>query len=322
MSEGSSIAVVVLNWNGVTDTLQCLASLRRSVVPLHAIVVDNGSNGDDVEQIRVSGLADTIIEAGENLGYAEGNNVGLRVGITHRFDVIGVLNNDTEIDPGSFKILADGLSETEHRALSPDIRYFSSPSRSWFAGGVVDAGWPRHLQPHEILDGEGEFRECDCLTGCCIVARRETWESVGLFDPGYFLIFEDSEWSLRARRHGVRLGLATQSVIKHKVSRSFEAGPQSLLGAFYFVRNGLIFEAEYARKYLLAFALRSLIRPSASALVRRRSVREIVFRWLGALAFIGRVKGRAPRLIERLAGRLAPYELASPPQDSRRAEPL
>jgi GT2 family glycosyltransferase len=305
MSEGSSIAVVVLNWNGVSDTLQCLASLRQSVVPLHAIVVDNGSNGDDVEQICASGLADTIIEAGKNLGYAEGNNVGLRVGITQGFEVVGILNNDTEIDPDSFRVLADCLSENEHRALSPDIRYFDEPSRSWFAGGVIDSGWPRHLQPDEILDCDADLQECDCLTGCCIVARRETWENVGLFDPGYFLIFEDSDWSLRARRYGVRLCLATQSVITHKVSRSFESGAPSLLGAFYFVRNGLTFEAKYARKYLPAFALRALIRPSASALLRRRSVRDIVFRWLGALAFVARVKGRAPAPIERLACRLA-----------------
>jgi GT2 family glycosyltransferase len=118
-------------------------------------------------------------------------------------------------------------------------------------------------------------------------------------------MFEDSDWSLRARRYGARLCVATQSVIKHKVSRSFGPGAPSLLGNFYFVRNGLTFDAKYARKYLPAFTLRWLIRPSASVLLRRLPVRNIVFRWLGALAFIARVKGRAPISIERLAGRLA-----------------
>src|ERR1700693_6238140 len=96
----AAIALVVLNWNGVADTLECLASLRQSLVPIHAIVVDNGSTGPDVERIRASGLADIVIETGANLGYADGNNVGLRHALDspQGFKVVGVLNNDTLVD--------------------------------------------------------------------------------------------------------------------------------------------------------------------------------------------------------------------------------
>jgi GT2 family glycosyltransferase len=300
---GSSVrfALVVLNWNGIEDTIECLASLHQSIVPVHAIVVDNGSAESDIEQIRTSGFAYTVIPTGANLGYAEGNNVGLRFALDQKFQVIAVLNNDTVVEPVSFGALLEHLLVDEHRALSPDIRYFDNPSRSWFEGGVLDKGWPRHLQPDEIATSEGRLRPSDCLSGCCIAARRETWERVGLFDGDYFLIFEDSDWSLRARRCGVKLYVATESVIRHKVSRSFESGPSSVLGNFYFVRNGLIFQARYARRYLPAFILRWLVRPSVAAVLRRQSGRGLGFRWLGALAFIARARGRAPTVVERLA---------------------
>lgn len=305
-SEGLSIAVVVLNWNGVADTLKCLASMRQSVIPLHALVVDNGSTGDDVMQIRSSGLADTIIETGENLGYAEGNNVGIRFSVNEGIDIIAILNNDTIIDSYSFKLLADQLSSIDNCAISPDIRYLHEPTRSWFPGGVMDAGWPRHLQPSEITVASGtDLRRSDWLNGCCIVARRETWEHVGLFDPAYFLVVEDVDWSFRARRCGVNLYVATESLIRHKVGGSSRSGAPSLLGNFYFVRNGLNFEAKYAPRYLPSFAVRWLLRPTVSALLRRRNARAMVFGWCGAIAFVFRVKGRAPLFIERLASRLA-----------------
>src|SRR5438552_10530860 len=95
-AHGAPIALVILNWNGVTDTLECLASLRQSLVPIYAIVVDNGSTGSDVERIRSSGLSDMVIETGTNLGYAEGNNIGLQRALdsAQGFEIVGVLNND------------------------------------------------------------------------------------------------------------------------------------------------------------------------------------------------------------------------------------
>ena len=96
MTEGRkpSIAVVVLNWNGAADTIECLRSLKDSATPIHTIVVDNGSTDASVQQITASGLADVVVENDSNLGYAEGNNVGLRLAINERFSIVAVMNND------------------------------------------------------------------------------------------------------------------------------------------------------------------------------------------------------------------------------------
>ena len=298
------VAVVILNWNGANDTLACLESLKASTIPVHVIVVDNGSTDDSVGKIEASELADEVIAIGVNSGYAEGNNLGLRLALHRRFPVIGVLNNDTIVAPDALELLLEHLPPSEYRAVTPDIRYFDRPGESWFAGGLVDRGWPRHLQPGELGNDKQPLRPSECLTGCCIVARRETWERIGLFDPSYFLIFEDSDWSMRAVQYGVSLYVVTASTILHRVSSSFARGPSSLLASYYFVRNGLRFEFHHFARHLPRFVVRWLIRP-IPALIRTGCGRELAFRWLGALAFVARQGGRAPRAVERLAARMA-----------------
>lgn len=298
-----SIALVILNWNGADDTLECLASLRASTAPVHSIVVDNGSTGDDIERIRASGLADALIATGSNLGYAEGNNRGLRHALEAQesFEVVGVLNNDTVVEPDCFGGLAGLLDDVRCGALAPRTMYFDQPDRVWFAGGVVDRGWPRHLQPNELGDPGRPLEPSDWLTGCCIVARAETWREVGLFDPRYYLIFEDSEWSARARAEGVELLVANECIIRHRVSRSFRAESTSLIGAFYYVRNGLRFERQYAPRYLPRFLVNNLIRPTLSDISRLTLRRDLGFRWLGLAAFVTGQTGRAPRYVSRWA---------------------
>lgn len=276
---------------------------------MHAIVVDNGSTGPDVERIRASGLADIIIETHANLGYAEGNNIGLRHALdcAEDFEIVGVLNNDTVVDSHCFGDIAEHLTAVNgaNRAVAPTMLYADDPNRTWFAGGILDRGWPRHLQPHELIEDEKPLRASEWLTGCCIVARAETWKYVGLFDPRYYLIFEDCEWSLRARRQRVELLVATKSTVLHRVSRSLRSGPASFLSGFYFVRNGLRFNWDFRRRYLLQFLWQHLLRPSLAEVRRMRWKPELAFHWLGALAFAIGQEGRAPDLVTRLAERSA-----------------
>jgi GT2 family glycosyltransferase len=299
----AEVALVVLNWNGADDTLACLQSLRASTVPVHALVVDNGSTGPDIERIRASGLADLVLETGANLGYAGGNDVGLEHALTQGFPVVGVLNNDTLVAPDCVAALLDVVEDEV--AAAPTIVYAAEPQRVWFGGGVVDRGWPRHLQTGELVDDGEPRRASEWLTGCCIVARAETWRRVGLFDRSYHLIYEDAEWSLRARRAGVSLVVARRATVAHKVSRSFAAGAPSLLGSFYATRNGLRFEAAYARRQLPRLVYRELIRPTVAHARRLQWERGLGFRWLGLAAFLVGQRGAAPALVRRLAERRA-----------------
>ena len=265
--------------------------------------MDNNSTDDSVFRIRASELADELIINRENLGYAAGNNVGIQFAIQRFvFDVIIVLNNDTIVSPGAISRLAQSVAnESWKQAVSPLIRYANSTG-VWFGGGVIDHGWPRHLQGSELIPTSERLRLSQTLSGCCIAAHRHTWMKVGLFDRSYFLIFEDSEWSARAQRRGVALRVVTDAEIRHKVSASFH-GDSRLLGGYYFVRNGLRYVARYHTRHVPRFLWTWLIRPTVARIAHRTITDGLFFRWAGFGAFLLHRWGSAPPSLERRAKR-------------------
>jgi GT2 family glycosyltransferase len=305
----TDFAVVVLNWNNAEDTLECLTSLRQSTSPLDVIVVDNGSTDGSAETIDASGLADTLIRTGANLGYSGGNNIGLRHAIDRGNDFVCVLNNDTLAEPETFANLREHLKDRPADiAVSPTIHYADDQDKIWFAGGTVDRGWPRHLQPPELPISEASLKGSELLTGCCIVARREVWERVGLFDDRYFLIFEDSDWSMRARKAGIDLMISRDGRLLHKVSRSFRDTAPNLLGTFYFTRNGMRFEWDHFRRFLPRFINQWVLRPTLRDLLHRKPLQAHLFAFFGAASFLVSQSGTAPLLVQwtaRLAKRRA-----------------
>ncbi|HZS30123.1 MAG TPA: glycosyltransferase family 2 protein [Gaiellaceae bacterium] len=291
-----SLAFVILNWNGAGDTLACLQSLRASTVPVHLLVVDNGSTDGSVAAIESSRLADTVISTRTNLGYAGGNNIGLSRALGDGFDVVCVLNNDTVAPPDFAEKLLAALPRERALAVSPDIRYHDDPERSWFLGGALQRGWAFHFKPEEQRAGPTQF-----LSGCCIAARREVWAKVGLFDESFFLTFEDADWSLRAGSLGVDLATVADATLLHKLSRSFASSETARrLAGFYFARNGMRVAWRWDRRHCLAFMLRQVVRPSLRDLVRTRR-RDPLFSFVGIAAFWLGQRGAAPRLLAWLA---------------------
>ncbi|MCS6862682.1 MAG: glycosyltransferase, partial [Abditibacteriales bacterium] len=98
-ADAPQVSVLVLNWNGKADTLECLESLRRVDYPnFEIIVVDNASTDDSVAAIRQAYPELVILQNSDNLGYAEGNNVGIRYAKARGSDYVFILNNDTVVD--------------------------------------------------------------------------------------------------------------------------------------------------------------------------------------------------------------------------------
>jgi GT2 family glycosyltransferase len=294
-------AVVILNWNSARDTIDCLRSLKVYAPYATTIVIDNAStDGSDIEIVG-SGLASVFIRNETNVGFAAGNNVGLRRAIEMGAPSIMVLNNDTVVTPAMVDHLLKALSEGHGRAVSPRIVYDHKPETVWFAGGIFDEGWPRHLQPHELSGVARGLRGSAFLTGCCLLARREDWMRIGLFDEDFFLIFEDSDWSLRARKGGMLLLVCDDAILRHKVSGSFRQGPASMLGAYYFGRNGVLFHARWQRRYLPGFLTRHVLLPLLRSLRLRQNRRSSGFVLAGAVAAFLGSRGAASDSVTRLA---------------------
>jgi GT2 family glycosyltransferase len=239
------VAVIVLNWNGRDDTLACLASLSQLDYPAcDTVVVDNGSSDDSVVSIRAAYPQVTLIEAGDNLGYAGGNNVGLEYAKTMDADYALLLNNDTEVAPDFLGLLVEVAEADPAIGIAgPTIYYYDQPGVVWSAGGAID--WQRGSTRMVGLDewDEGQFgqvpRTVDFVTGCAMLVRRAMLEQVGLLDERFFVYYEEAEWCVRASRAGFKIVHVPLAHIWHKISPIAQA--DSPLVHYYMTRNRLLF---------------------------------------------------------------------------------
>lgn len=230
-------------WNQLEETIKCLESTQSLDYPnFHVLLVDNGSI-DNSSIIAHHYFPDTsVLDNGKNLGYAGGNNAGIKLCIEREFDYILVLNNDTILDSSSLTLMVNDLEEHENAAAAaPKIFFYDSPSTIYYAGGLVSGVW------HTVHKGYGEEdrsefsedAETDWLTGCAILFRRAALESVGLFEPRFFVLCEDADWSTRATRVGYKLRYVSNAKVWHKGSRSFGA-QFSPTYMYYYTRNRLL----------------------------------------------------------------------------------
>ena len=238
------VAIVVLSWNGREHVLDCLSSLRRLEWDrLFTIVVDNGSTDGTGDAVRAAFPEIDVVSTGRNLGFAEGNNVGMRRALERGADWILLLNDDTVADPLLVSALMQhGAGLPEVGALCPKIYYSNPPDMIWYAGGSFD---PRrgyngaHVGFRERDRGQfDEVREVTRPTGAAMCISRAVVESVGMLDGQLFCTVEEVEWSIRMRHSGYRVYYVPQGKVWHKVSSAM-GGENSPTIAYYAMRNTL-----------------------------------------------------------------------------------
>jgi GT2 family glycosyltransferase len=237
------VATVVLNWNGKNDTLACLHSLQeQEEVKVKVILVDNGSVDNSVLDVSDQFPNAVVIENGANLGYAGGNNVGIRYALDQGFQYIMVLNNDTVLAPQCIsRLLADLQLHPDAAAAGPKSFYFETPETIYFAGGRISRDGRTLHVGIGTQDGPKYNVPCDTewLTGCAILFRSKSLKEVGLFEPKYYVLYEDADWSLRARTRGYRLRFVPGAALWHKTSPSI-GKTWSPLYLYYYTRNNFL----------------------------------------------------------------------------------
>jgi GT2 family glycosyltransferase len=244
------VAAVVLSWNRREDTLACLRSLAAADPAPHVILVDNASSDGTAEAVRREFPGLELIVNGSNLGFAEGNDVGIRRALEAGAEHVLVLNNDTEVDPGFLTpLLEEAAQRADAGALSPKILFADPPNVVWFAGAEYDprSGYNgRHRGYREPDDGRFDsVVETGRVCGAAMLVPREVLEKVGTFDSELFAYSEDTDWSLRAREAGYRHYVVPGSRVWHKVSAA-SGGESSPTALYYDLRNALVVAERHA----------------------------------------------------------------------------
>ena len=220
------VGIVILNWNGLRDTLACLDSLRQVDFPSEQsviLVVDNGSTDGSRERLRgEAGI--TLIELEQNRGYAAGNNVGICRALQLGCHYILLLNNDTCVSVNFIAPLLLALEQHPEAGIAVSkVLYHDPPDLIWYAGGFFRQ--PRLIGEmvglREVDQGQYDVpRPVEWAVGCSMMIHRRLIEAIGLLDERFFAYEEDVDYSYRAQEAGFVIRYEPASVIWHKVSQA------------------------------------------------------------------------------------------------------
>lgn len=316
------VDIILVNWKGWRDTLECLESVFRLDYPrFRVIVVDNGSGDGSLERIadwaagrlpagagspalaglsspplakplpfvvydraqaEAGGAADdpqlVLIQSGGNLGFAGGNNVGLRYAMRRPgFGHAWLLNNDTVVEPGALAALARRAAEAPSAGIvGSTLLFYGAPAQVQAYGGArfkPARAWAspigllsprRALAPAEVAAIEAEMAY---VIGASMLVSAAFLRDVGLMEESYFLYYEEIDWARRGAAGRYTLAYAPDSVVYHKVGQS--AGTESLMSQHFLYRSRLRFmRRHYRSKLPLTYA--ALLWEAAKALLKGR----------------------------------------------------
>lgn len=272
------VCAVVLNWNGFSDTVECLESLMPSVADgkMSAIVVDNAStdgSADRLEEwINKSGAGFELIHSDENKGYAGGNNLGIRRAMEQGCEFVWILNNDVAVREDALDNILKCADENKDAAVIGSTIVDYGGDRVQCAGGAVYNPWLTVY--HSVFENEKlenvisvkDIPRIDYMCGAAMLIRAEALEKAGLLSEDYFLYFEEIDFAMRSERMEYRSVWCPGSVIFHKGgasagSRSSTNMRKSSLSEYHSNLSALIFTRKFY-SYLLpaAFAARFLLK--------------------------------------------------------------
>ena len=296
VEECPKVAIIILNWNGWKDTIECLESVFKNTYPNYqVIVIDNGSTDGSIEKIKAwakgkqkvltpesthplyhlshppvekpisyiyynreevekggnfkleektikewqeknifdskeinstSSYPLILIQTGENLGFAGGNNVGIRYVIAKdEIEYVWLLNNDTAILNNTLKKLIKAMdTNLQFRVATPRIYYYYDINRIWNSGGRLTITGSRcYFDSNRVLQApetNTSINKITFITGCALLIHRNILEKCGFLSEDFFIGEEDYEFSLRMKKYRVKMACIKNAYIYHKTSRS------------------------------------------------------------------------------------------------------
>ncbi len=289
-----NIAALTVNYHSEEDTLKLVSQLAECIIPkdvhLNTFVVDNDKSQKLRDALNKYKTVEYVNSTG-NVGFAAGNNIGLKKIMEQKFDVIVMLNNDTLV-PKDFiqNINNSNIADQSVGAIggliyfAKGFEYEKGYSQSemgkviWYGGGKID--WDNVYVGHDNVNNvdNGSLKEVQTpfITGCLLIIKPEVLKETGLFDERYCLYLEDADLCERVKKAGYKLLFDPKIKISHKVAQG--SGIGSSLNDYFLTRNRLLFGFTYTT-FRTKFAL---LRESAKKLIvgtpaQKLAIRDFIF---------------------------------------------
>lgn len=269
MTKIPKVSIIILTTNALSMTKEELldvSKLDTTSVQCECIVVDNGSKDGTEEAIKDYKLPNMdykFIQSGANLGFAGGNNIGIKDAVKKGSDYILLLNNDVILPADLIQKLVKFMEDNPNVGLASPKMYFAKGYEFhkdrykesekgkvfWYAGGILD--WDNIYSSHRGVDeiDNGQYDdvvETDFANGACVIVKREVFEKIGYLDHSFFLYWEDADFSQRAKLAGFKVMYYPGTHMWHKVSAS-TGGSGSPTNDYFLTRNRYFFSKRYAR---------------------------------------------------------------------------
>ena len=228
----NSLAIIVLNWNGADDTLNCVESLQQQTLRPEIIIVDNNSSDDSVERFEdhiksQKKDAPILIKNSQNLGFAGGINTGLVHARKQGFEYIGVLNPDAIADKHWLKSLYTELTSHPSAGIATGL-LLRRDGNTIDTSGDFYTTWglpgPRN-RDEPTVNAPNQPGEIFGATGGGALYRTAILNDIGLFDEDFFMYYEDVDLSFRAQLAGWKVRYTPKAIAYHKVGASSQKVP-------------------------------------------------------------------------------------------------
>lgn len=286
-------AIIVLNYNGFSHTKECVESLEQITYPNYRlIIVDNNGGRNDAKRLRSAyGAKHIVLENDQNLGYAGGNNVGIRYALTkYNADYVLILNNDAVVHPSFLEKM------TECATASSKIGAIGSVILRYDKRDEIETIGLKLLKNGLAYKRTSTRDPLFCPSGACVLYSAEMLHDVEMngeyFDEDFFLFGEDVDLGFRAILRGYETALAYKAIVFHKVSATTKE--RSPLSIYYGHRNTPLmilknFPSSFLFRYSVIILFIQLITPIYYLLIDPRHVWVVTRAKLHALYYIPRI---------------------------------
>lgn len=246
------VYIVILNYKGAEDTIACMQSIVNINYSFFKVLVIDNASGDGSDVIirnyldRIKDKRFSFIKTEKNMGYAGGNNVGIRIALKDQsMSYVWILNNDTIVDKNALIEMVDKMEMEQKMGMCGSKQVYEwDRSKLQGYGGKYN----KYLGLSGTVIDVNKIDKLDFVNGASMLIRRNLLEQIGLFCEDYFLYFEELDLRERSKRQ-FTIGCAARSVVYHKEGASIGSNAdgqmRSRLSDYYLIRNRILFTRKF-----------------------------------------------------------------------------